>query len=210
MLALINTPFPGKLYRVTHEGGFVTKLAVLVSGTGSILEAMLASGLEVSLVLADRPCRALEIAEAAGVPVELVQRTSFGRDFDRPAYTDKVLAALERNAIDLIALSGFMTIFSEAMFRRYEGKILNTHPSLLPAFKGKRPVLDALEYGVRITGCTVHLVTPELDGGPILAQAAVPVQKDDTEATLHERIKQEERRLYPDTIRELIAKASRV
>lgn len=186
----------------------MTKLAVLVSGRGSILEAMLVGQLEVALVVADRACRGLEIAEVAGVPTELIKRASYGPDFDRPAYTIQVVEALERHDIDLIALSGFMTIFSPSMFDHYEGKILNTHPSLLPSFKGSRPVADALEYGVKIAGCTVHLVTPELDGGPILAQAAVPVEENDTVETLHERIKQAERRLYPETIRTLMAKTS--
>jgi phosphoribosylglycinamide formyltransferase 1 len=188
----------------------LTKLAVLVSGKGTIMEAMLKSGLNVALVLADRPCRGLEIAKEFGVPTELVRRTSFGPDFDREAYTAQAMNVLQQHGIDLIALSGFMTIFSPSIFDRYEGKILNTHPSLLPAFKGKSPVPDALEYGVKVAGCTVHIVTPELDGGPILAQAAVPVEEGDTVETLHERIKVAERRLYPETIRKLMAKASLV
>lgn len=185
----------------------MTKLAVFVSGTGSILEAMLASGLNVSLVVADRPCRGLRIAEAAGVPVELVARTDFSPKFDREAYTQQIIQALERHGIGLVAMAGFMTVLAAPVFERYAGKILNTHPSLLPAFKGDNAVRDALVYGVKITGFTIHVATVKLDAGPILAQAAVPVEEGDTVDTLHERIKQAERRLYPETIRKLMAKA---
>jgi phosphoribosylglycinamide formyltransferase-1 len=186
----------------------MSKLAVLVSGIGTNLEAIITSGLEVSLVLADRPCRGLEVARAAGVPTRLVQRPSFGLDFDRQAYTDEVLQILENSKIEFVAFAGFMTIFSPVICERYAGRILNTHPSLLPSFKGASPVEDALRYGVKLTGITVHIVTSELDAGPILAQAAVPVKDGDTVASLHERIKRTERRLYPETIAKLIAKES--
>jgi phosphoribosylglycinamide formyltransferase 1 len=186
------------------------KLAVFVSGVGSILEAMIASGLDISLVVADRPCRGLDIAKAAGIPAELVLRSSYKADFDREAYTDQVVALLKLHDIELIALSGFLTIFSKSIFDHYEGKILNTHPSLLPSFKGAGPVVlrDTLAYGVKLTGCTIHQVVLGLDAGPIVAQAAVPVEEGDTPETLHERIKQVERRLYPETIRQIMQKAS--
>jgi phosphoribosylglycinamide formyltransferase-1 len=187
----------------------MTKLAVFVSGTGTNLQAILASGLAVSLVVADRPCPGLTIARSAGVPTHLAHRTSFGPDFNRERYTDAVLQVVVSAGIDVIALAGFMTIFSPALCEHYAGRILNTHPSLLPAFKGARPVEDALTYGVKLTGCTVHSVTSDLDGGPILAQAAVPVLAGDTIESLHERIKKVERVIYPETIRQLIEKASR-
>lgn len=188
----------------------MTKLAVMVSGVGSILEAMLQAGLEVSLVVADRPCRGLELAAAAGIPAELVERRSYGAEFDRTAYSRQLVEALGRHSIDLIAMAGFMTVLTGPIFDRYEGKILNTHPSLLPAFKGDRAVQQALDYGVKLTGCTIHIATLNLDDGPILAQAAVPVEPGDTAASLQERIKTVERRLYPQTIRELMQKASLV
>ena len=187
----------------------MTKLAVFVSGKGTNLEAILASGLAVALVVADRPCRALELARSASVETCLARRTSFGHDFDRERYSDEILAILERSHIDLVALAGFMTIFSAKVCERYAGRMLNTHPSLLPAFPGASPVEDALKYGVKLSGCTVHEVTSVLDAGPILAQASVPVEDGDTVASLHERIKRAERQLYPKTIRQLIEKESR-
>ena len=180
------------------------RLAVLVSGSGTLLEAMLAEGIAVSLVLADRPCRGLEVAERAGVAAELVERTDFGPGFDRAAYSDRVLKALKAHDVELVALSGYMTILSPAVFTAFPGRVLNSHPALLPAFKGAHAVRDALAAGVTVTGCTVHVATAEVDAGPILAQEAVPVLPGDDQATLHERIKEVERRLYPATIKELL------
>ena len=176
---------------------------MLASGSGTLLDAILAAGIEVDLVVADRPCRALEIAEHAGVPAVLVERTSFGKSFDRDAYTDQVVATLRDHDIDLVVMAGFGTIMPKAP-AAFPDRILNTHPALLPAFKGWHAVRDALEAGVKITGCTVHLATEEVDEGPILAQEAVAVEPGDTEESLHERIKAVERRLYPDTIRRVI------
>ncbi len=180
------------------------RLAVLASGSGTILQALLEAGLPVAVVLADRPCPALGRAEAAGIPTELVARESFGADFDRDAYTGAVVAALRAHRIDLVAMAGFGTILGRSVHDAYPGAVVNTHPSLLPAFKGWRAVDDALARGVKVTGCTVHLATLEVDEGPILAQEAVPVLADDTVATLHERIKDVERRLYPRVLRELM------
>jgi len=181
------------------------RLAVLVSGTGTLLEGILADGPPVAVVLADRPCRGLEVAAQAGVATELVERTEFGPSFDRPAYTDRVLKALVAHHVEVIALAGYMTVLSPALLHAFPGRVLNTHPSLLPSFKGAHPVRDALAAGVKVTGCTVHVATAEVDAGPILAQEAVPVLCEDDEATLHERIKAVERRLYPATIKELLA-----
>jgi len=180
------------------------RLAVLVSGTGTLLEAILADGPPVELVLADRPCRGLEVAAEAGVAAELVERTDFGRSFDRAAYTDRVVKVLEAAGIEVIALAGYMTVLSPAIFLAFPGRVLNTHPSLLPSFKGAHPVRDALAAGVRVTGCTVHVATAVVDDGPILAQEAVPVLPGDDEPSLHERIKVVERQLYPATIKELL------
>lgn len=180
------------------------RIGVLASGSGTNLEAILEAALPVAVVVVDRQCRAVEVAERAGVPAALVERTSFGKDFDRLAYTHRVLDALVRYDADLVAMAGFMTVLDKPIFDAFPGRILNTHPSLLPAFAGAHAVEDALAAGVKLTGCTVHIATLEVDAGPILAQASVPVLADDTVDTLHERIKQTERRLYPDTIKELM------
>jgi len=180
------------------------RLAVLVSGTGTILDAMTDAGLPVSFVVADRPCRAIEVAEGHGIPTSVVERDSFGDDFDRTAYTEKLTAELEAADIDLIAMAGFGTILEQPIYERFAGRILNTHPSLLPAFPGWRAVDEALAHGVQVTGCTVHYAELEVDSGPILAQETVPVLSDDDVASLHERIKAVERRLYVDTIRRLL------
>ena len=177
------------------------RLGVLASGTGTILEAILGSGLVVSAVILDRPCRAAELAREAGVDVEVVERESFSGDFDRVAYTNRVIDALKRHQVDAVAMAGFGTVLSGGIFDVYPGRILNTHPALLPAFKGWHAVRDALQAGVKLTGTTVHVATEEVDAGPILAQEAVAIEPGDTEETLHERIKQVERRLYPETIR---------
>jgi phosphoribosylglycinamide formyltransferase-1 len=184
------------------------RVAILASGTGSLLEAMLDEGVPVDLVVVDRPCRALEIAAERGLTGVLVERTSFGPDFDRVAYAEQVVDVLEAHAIDLVAMAGWGTILEKPVFDAFEGRILNTHPALLPAFPGWHAVDDALEAGVKVTGCTVHVATIEVDAGPILAQAAVPVLDDDTAATLHERIKAVERRLYTETIQAILARGS--
>ena len=179
-------------------------LAVLASGSGTILQSMLDADLPIAMVIADRPCTALERAARAGIPAELVARTSFGADFDRDAYTTEVVDALRRYDISLVAMAGFGTILGQAVHDAFPGSIVNTHPALLPAFKGWHAVEDAFAAGVKVTGCTVHLATLEVDEGPILAQEAVPVLDGDTVETLHERIKDVERRLYPKVLRELV------
>ena len=175
----------------------------LASGTGTILEAILTADIALEVVIADRPCRALDIAEAAGVPAVLVERPTFRPDFDREAYTDAVVETLRKFDVDVVAMAGFGTVVPTAV-RAFPGRMLNTHPSLLPSFKGWHPVRDALAYGVKVTGCTVHVVTEEMDVGPILAQEAVPVLPGDTEASLHERIKAVERRVHPPTIKSFV------
>ena len=164
---------------------------MLASGSGTILASMLDADLPIAVVLVDRPCTATERAERAGVPAELVERTSFGPDFDRVAYTHEVVDVLATpTGVDLVAMAGFGTILEQADPRRLSRTaIVNTHPALLPAFKGWHAVDDALAAGVKVTGCTVHVATLEVDDGPILAQEAVPVLADDTVETLHERIK---------------------
>lgn len=179
------------------------RVAALVSGSGTILEALVAAGVPVTVVLADRPCRALEVARDAGLPAVLVdrrERGGFGPGFDRWRYTLDVVAAVNPHAPDLVAMAGFGTVLDQPMHDRYPGRILNTHPALLPAFPGWHAVADALAAGARVTGCTVHVATLEMDAGPVLAQEEVEVAPDDTVETLHERVKQVERRLYPATV----------
>ena len=178
-------------------------VAVLVSGAGTIMEAMLAAGVPVAVVAADRPCRGLEVADAAGVPAVISDRREFGgftKAFDRDAYCDALVEALLPYCVDLVAMAGFGTIVNAAFHAAYERRILNTHPSLLPAFKGWHAVADALDAKATVTGCTVHVATLELDEGPILAQAVVPIHEGDTPEGLQERIKEVERKLYPQTI----------
>jgi phosphoribosylglycinamide formyltransferase 1 len=184
------------------------RVAVLASGSGTILEAALREGVPVEVVLVDRPCGATAVAEAHGVQLELVERTSFGDAFDRDAYTRDVVEVLRRHDIDLVVMAGFGTIFGAPMFEAFAGHIINTHPALLPSFKGWHAVEAALASGVKVSGCTVHVATAEVDDGPILAQEAVPVLPDDTVETLHERIKTVERRIYVQTIKEILARGS--
>jgi phosphoribosylglycinamide formyltransferase-1 len=169
---------------------------------------MLERDLPIVVVVADRPCPALDVAASAGVPIELVERTDFGAGFDRLAYTHRVVDVLAPYALDLVAMAGFMTVLDKPMFDTYQGRIVNTHPSLLPAFRGAHAVADALAFGVQVTGCTVHVATVEVDDGPILAQEAVPVLPGDTVAALHERIKAVERRLYPEVVARLVAESA--
>jgi phosphoribosylglycinamide formyltransferase-1 len=184
------------------------KVAVLASGSGTILEAILAEGIGVDLVVVDRPCRATEVAAGARIIPVLVERTDFTRGFDREAYTDRVVEALRAHDVDVVVMAGFGTVLGRALQDAYAGRVLNTHPSLLPSFPGWHAVEEALAYGVKVTGCTVHLVTLEVDAGPILAQESVPVLPGDTVEQLHERIKATERRLYPRTIREFVEGAT--
>lgn len=184
------------------------RLAVLASGSGTILDAICSDGIPVALVVVDRPCGAQDVAASHGVDCELVERKSFGRDFDRAGYTAELIGVLRGYDIDLVAMAGFGTILGPDMFDAFPERILNTHPALLPAFPGWHGVEDALAYGVKVTGCTVHVATEEVDAGPILAQEAVPVLATDTVDTLHERIKEVERRIYVQTIREILERGS--
>jgi phosphoribosylglycinamide formyltransferase 1 len=176
------------------------QVGVLASGSGTILRAMVQKGLPIAVVVSDRRCGALEIASEVGIPTVLAERTDFTPNFDRVAYTHEVVDALLAHGVDLVAIAGFGTILSKPFIDTFGGRAVNTHPALLPSFKGWHAVRDALEFGVKVTGCTVHLVTEDVDAGPILAQEAVPVLAGDTETTLHERIKEVERRLYPEVI----------
>lgn len=179
-----------------------SRLVVLASGTGSLLEALLAAATgdypaEVVAVGADRACHALEIAAGAGVPSFTVR---VGEHADRAAWDVALTEAVAGYRPDLVVSAGFMKILGPEFLSRFAGRIVNTHPALLPAFPGAQGVADALAHGVRVTGCTVHLVDTGVDTGPILAQEAVPVLDDDDAETLHERIKVVERRLLVDVL----------
>lgn len=188
------------------------RVAVLVSGTGTILDALLGAGLPIVVVVADRPCRGLDRAAGAGIETVLVNRRDFGgfgEAFDRAGYTERVVGALADRGVELVAMAGFGTVLAQPAHDAFPGRILNTHPALLPAFPGWHAVEDALAAGVTVTGCTVHLATLDIDAGPVLAQESVPVLPGDSPESLHERIKAVERRLYPETIRAVIAEIER-
>jgi phosphoribosylglycinamide formyltransferase-1 len=188
------------------------RLCVLVSGSGTILEAMLQSDVHISLVASDRPCRALDVAREAGVPARLVDRElfgGFGPSFNRDGYSAELARVLVEERIDLVAMAGFGTVVTDSLHRPFPGRVLNTHPSLLPDFKGWHAVAATIAAGVRESGCTVHVATEALDDGPILAQRRVPVYPDDDEDSLHERIKTVERALYPEVIARVMASLAR-
>jgi phosphoribosylglycinamide formyltransferase-1 len=183
------------------------RIGILASGSGTILEAILATDLLVRLVAADRPCRALDVATAASIPIELLDRADFGGfgpEFDRDGYTRAVTDALVAADIDVVVMAGFGTVLAQPVHDAFPGRILNTHPALLPAYPGWHAVSDALAAGAAVTGTTVHVAHLEMDTGPILAQAAVAIHPEDDEVTLHERIKAVERTLYPATIRTFV------
>ena len=178
------------------------RLVVLASGTGSLLESILSAAVgdypaRVVAVGTDRDCRALEIAAAASVPSYTVR---LGDHADRAEWDTAMTAATAAHRPDLVVSAGFMKILGPQFLSRFIGRVVNTHPALLPAFPGAHAVPDSLAYGVRVTGCTVHLVDAGVDTGPILAQEAVAVLDDDDEASLHERIKVVERRLLVEVL----------
>jgi phosphoribosylglycinamide formyltransferase 1 len=177
------------------------RVVVLASGSGSTLQALLDAAdpaWRVVAVGSDKPgVSALDRAAAAGVETFTVSP----RDFpDRPAWDTALAAEVARREPDLVVLAGFMRILGAPVVEAFAGRLVNTHPALLPSFPGAHGVRDALAHGVKVTGCTVHLVDAGVDTGPILDQVAVRVLDDDDEATLHERIKTHERALLVDVV----------
>ncbi len=177
---------------------------MLASGTGNTLQALLDAtadasfGAEVVAVGTDRPgVRALERAEAAGVPTFTVALADCP---DRDAWNSALADAVDACAPDLVVCAGFMRLLSADFLARFPNRVVNTHPALLPSFPGAHAVADALAYGVRVSGVTVHFVDEGVDTGPVVAQAAVPVEQDDDEASLHARIQGVEQPLYVDAI----------
>ena len=190
------------------------RLVVLVSGSGTNLQALLdacadsAYGAQVIAVGADRDgIEGLRRAEKAGLPTFVVRVADFP---DRAAWDAALAAEVDAHDPDLVVTAGFMKLVGPAFLARFGGRVVNTHPALLPSFPGTHGVRDALAYGVRVTGCTVHLVDAGVDSGPIVAQAAVPVRDDDDEASLHERIKEVERDLLVHVVGRMARSGHRV
>jgi phosphoribosylaminoimidazolecarboxamide formyltransferase / IMP cyclohydrolase len=190
------------------------RVAVGVSGAGSNLRALAAAagrgelGGEISLVFADRDCPALAWAAEQGIETALLPGLAAADDDERHAADAALAATLTTAGIDVVALAGYMRIVGPAVLAAFPGRILNTHPSLLPAFPGGHAVRDALEHGVRVTGCTAHLVDATLDGGPIVLQEPVRIAPGDDEAALHDRIRAAEHRLLPRAVALLLAGAA--
>ena len=181
------------------------RVGVLASGRGSNLQALLdaarAPGFpaRVVVVVADRErAQALERAAAAGVPAVFLDPKAYG---DRAAYDAALLALLESHEVQLVCLAGFMRILTPAFVRGLHGRLVNIHPSLLPAFPGLHAQRQAIEHGVKVAGVTVHFVDDGVDTGPIISQVSVPVHDDDTEESLAARILVEEHRIYPAVVR---------
>jgi phosphoribosylglycinamide formyltransferase 1 len=174
-------------------------IVVLISGRGSNLRALLDAGLPVSAVISNRAdAEGLSLAAARGVATRVVEHR---RHATREAFEAALAAEIDRFVPRLVALAGFMRILTPAFVARYGGRLLNIHPSLLPAFPGLRTHERALAAGVKVHGCTVHFVTAELDHGPIVVQAAVPVLADDDAARLAARVLEQEHVVYPRAVR---------
>ena len=176
-------------------------VAVLASGTGTLLKAIIDSQenrYRVDIVVADQICPALQRAKNAGIRTAVVPMEA-----NRNTWNDKMVAAVASVEPDLVVSAGFMRLLGPAFVQEFEGRTINAHPSLLPSFPGAHAVRDALEHGVKVTGCTVHYVDAGLDSGEIIAQRAVEVQPGDTESELHERIKKVEREQIVHLLRNL-------
>jgi phosphoribosylglycinamide formyltransferase-1 len=176
-------------------------IVILISGRGSNMEAIVDAGLpaRISAVISNRPdAGGLAFAQRRGIPAHAVDHRAFG---SREAFEDALADSIERFRPDLVVLAGFMRVLGERFLARYGNRLLNIHPSLLPAFPGLHTHRRALEAGVKVHGCTVHFVTPALDHGPIVMQAAVPVLAADDEASLAARVLVQEHRIYPMSVR---------
>jgi phosphoribosylglycinamide formyltransferase-1 len=190
------------------------RIGVLLSGRGSNFVALAESiaagrvpGAEIVIVISNREgAPGLALAEARGIKAKAIPSKGLAREeYDRLAVEE-----LRKANVDLVCLAGFMRLLSPYFVAAFPQRILNIHPSLLPSFPGLEASRQALEYGVKFTGCTVHLVDENLDAGPILAQSVVPVREDDTEATLSERILTEEHRIYTEAVRLIVSEKYRI
>jgi phosphoribosylglycinamide formyltransferase-1 len=176
------------------------KIVILISGRGSNMQALLEAQLpcRIAAVISNRmDAEGLNIARAHGIPTAIVEHRGYA---DRGSFDAALAKSIDSFHPDFVALAGFMRILSPGFVARYRGRLINIHPSLLPAYGGLNTHSRALHDGVRIHGCTVHFVTPDLDHGPIIIQAAVPVLSDDSEQTLAARVLNQEHRIYPQAI----------
>jgi phosphoribosylglycinamide formyltransferase 1 len=181
------------------------RIGVLLSGRGSNFEALadsVAAGripnAEIAIVISNREnAPGIEKARARGIPAQAIP----SRGLEREPYDKLVIAGLEEKKVDLVCLAGYMRLLSPAFVAAYRGRILNIHPSLLPAFPGLESQRQAIEHGAKFSGCTVHFVDENLDAGPIILQAAVPIRDDDTPETLSARVLKEEHRIYTEAVR---------
>ena len=179
-----------------------TRVGVFVSGSGSNLQALIDAkipSVEIVVVVSNNPdAYAIERAKKSKIPVEVIDHRNYSsrEDFER-----EIQKRLDQYKVDLIALAGFMRILTPLFIRNYKNRIMNLHPALLPSFPGTNAVKQALMYGVKFTGCTVHFVDEGVDTGPIILQAVVPIYDTDTEESLLERIHKEEHRIYPEAVR---------
>jgi phosphoribosylglycinamide formyltransferase 1 len=185
------------------------RIAILISGRGSnmlTLSDVVREGkipnAEISVVISDKACaRGLKLAEERGIETRVVERRGRGRE----EHEREIIAILQELKVDLVCLAGYMRLLSPCFVETFRGRILNIHPSLLPAFPGLDAQRQALDHGVKVTGCTVHFVDETLDGGPIIAQRTVPVMEGDTVETLSARILEQEHELYPEAVRLVLA-----
>lgn len=182
------------------------RVAVLISGRGSNMAALIAASkaedypAEIALVISNQPDAAgLALAQRAGTPTAVLDHRPFGKD--RPAFDRALQSMLDEHRIELVCLGGFMRLLTTDFVLQWQGRMLNIHPALLPSFKGLDPHGQAWRAGVKITGATVHFVTPDMDSGPIIAQGAVPVHDSDTPQTLADRVLAVEHQLYPLALR---------
>ena len=182
------------------------RVAILISGRGSNMAALIKAAsaedfpAEIAVVISNRAdAPGLQKAEASGVPTVVIASKPFGKD--RAAFEAALQAELDRHQVELVCLGGFMRLFTAEFVKRWYGRMLNIHPSLLPSFPGLDPHGQALRAGVKISGATVHFVIPQTDAGPILMQGAVAVSDHDTAETLSERILEVEHRIYPEALR---------
>ena len=190
------------------------RIGVLLSGRGSNFEALADSigrggipGAAVALVVSNREgAPGLERAAQRGIPTRVIP----SKGIEREAYDRMVVAALNEARVDLVCLAGFMRLLSPYFVAAFRGRILNIHPALLPSFPGLEAQRQALEYGVKFSGCTVHFVDENLDAGPIVAQAVVPVEAGDTAETLSARVLAEEHRIYPEAVRLVLSGKFRI
>ena len=177
------------------------KIVILISGRGSNMQSLLEAQLpcRIAAVISNRAdAKGLSIAKTHGIPTAVVEHRDYA---DRDSFDAALAKSIDTFSPDFVVLAGFMRILTSGFVKHYHGRMLNIHPSLLPAYGGLNTHARALHDGVKIHGCTVHFVTPDIDHGPIVIQAAVPVLRDDTEQTLAARVLHEEHRIYPQAVR---------